>query len=116
MPLENVKRVLSRYFEMWNSGQVDIAEEILSPSFVDRGHPDITSIEMLKAFVQKIRSAMPDFRVDIHCLISEGNMAALEGTVSRTQKGEYTVSKVMWFARIEHDRMVELRTGTVNHS
>jgi predicted ester cyclase len=101
---------------MWNTGNVDIADEILSPDFVDRSHPQIKSIEMMKESVLNIRTTLPDFTVDIETLIGEGNVVALEGTVTRIQKGVFTTSKVMWFARVENGRMMELRTGMVNHS
>jgi predicted ester cyclase len=113
MQTEISKRTASRYFEMWNTGNIQIADEILSASYIDHAHPEIKSVDMVKESVLKIRNMFPDFQIKIDTLISEGNTVALEGTVYRSQQGKITASKVMWFLSIDKEKITELRTGTV---
>lgn len=113
MQTEISKRLVRRYFEMWNTGNIQVADEILSPSYIDHAHPEIKSIDMVKESVLKIRNMFPDFLIKIDTLIGEGNIVALEGTVYRSQQGNPTASKVMWFVSIDEGKITELRTGTV---
>jgi ketosteroid isomerase-like protein len=111
-PAQN-KAIVRKYFDMWNTGDVETADEILSPNYADVGHPEIKSIDDVKKSVIKIRTAFPDFQITIYTQISEENTVASIGTVSRSQEGKKVTSEVMWFVRIENERMSELRTGIV---
>jgi predicted SnoaL-like aldol condensation-catalyzing enzyme len=111
MDPETSKAVVRRYFEMWNSGQVALADEVLSPDYVDHAHPEINGRESVKLSVQKIRAALPDFNIAIEFIISEGNLVAVRGAVHRTQQGTLVISHVIWFIRIIGGKMTELWTG-----
>ena len=89
MDIEANKALVRRYIEMWNSGNVELADEVLSPTWMDHVHPEVTSIESVKQAVQKTRAAFPDFRITIESLLSEGDLVALRGTVPIINQGYY---------------------------
>ena len=101
------KALVRRYMEMWNTGNVELADEVLAPTWVDHAHPEVTGPESVKQAVLEIRTAFPDFRITIDFMMSEGNMVALRGTIIRTQQGKEVVSRVMWFVRLADGKMVE---------
>ena len=37
--LEANKKLVRRYFEMWNTGQGSAADELLAPTYVEHAHP-----------------------------------------------------------------------------
>ena len=107
------KAIVKKYFDMWNTGNAELADEILSPVYVDVGHPEIKSVEDVKKSVYAVRNAFPDFQITIDTQVCEGTIVALMGTISRTKDGKKVISQVMWFVRFENERMAELRTGIV---
>jgi predicted SnoaL-like aldol condensation-catalyzing enzyme len=107
MDIEANKALVRRYIEMWNTGNVELADEVLSPTWVDHAHPEVTSVESVKQAVQKIRAAFPDFCITIESMLSEGDLVALRGIARREG-----TSRVMWFVRIASGKMEEMWTGS----
>lgn len=112
MDTETNKTLVRRYLEMWNTGQVELADEVLAPTWVDHAHPEVTGPESVKQAVSRIRAAFPDFHITIEHIVSEGDLVALRGTIRRTQQGTPLVSAVMWFVRLASGKMVEMWTGS----
>jgi predicted SnoaL-like aldol condensation-catalyzing enzyme len=112
MDIEANKALVRHYMEMWNTGKVELADEVLASGWVDHAHPEVTGPESVKQAVSRIRSAFPDFHISIVNIVSEGDLVALRGTVHRTQQGKDGASAVMWFVRIAQGKMLELWTGT----
>ncbi len=107
MDSEANKALVRSYIEMWNTGNVELADEVLAPTWVDHAHPEVTGPESVKQAVLEIRAAFSDFRITIDFMMSEDNMVALRGTIIRTQQGKETASQVMWLVRIANGKMVE---------
>jgi predicted SnoaL-like aldol condensation-catalyzing enzyme len=112
MDAEANKALVRRYMEMWNTGEVALADELLAPTYVDHAHPEVTGPESVKQAMPKFREAFPDFRIDIGEIVSEGDRVALRAILRRTQQGKEVISQVMWFVRIADSMMVELWTGS----
>ncbi len=51
MSVEANKAIVSRYLEMWNTGNVALADEVLAPTYVDYAH-----LEVRKAEAQRLRA------------------------------------------------------------
>jgi predicted SnoaL-like aldol condensation-catalyzing enzyme len=107
MNAETNKTVVRRYIEMWNTGNVALADDVLASTWVDYAHPEVTGRESVKQAVQKIRAAAPDFSIVIESMVGEGNLVALRGIVQRG-----SASPVMWFVRLDAGKMVEMWTGS----
>ena len=116
MDIETNKTLVRRYMEMWNTGHVELADEVLAPAWVDHAHPEVTGPESVKQTVSQIRAAFPDFRITIVSIVSEDDLVALRGTVQRTHQGKEVASTVMWFVRLAHGKMMEMWTGSETSS
>src|SRR6266702_4054452 len=77
MDVEANKALVRRYIELWNAGNVELADEVLAPTWVDHAHPEVTGPERVKQAVSKIRAAFPDFRITIESIVGEGDLVAL---------------------------------------
>src|SRR5262245_12076697 len=111
MHTETNKALVRRYIEMWNTGKVELADEILAPTWKDHAHPEVADPASVKRAVSQIRTAFPDFSITVESMVSEGDLVALRGTIQRTRQGKEVVSSVMWFVRLADDRMQEMWTG-----
>lgn len=65
------------YEELWNSGTLSVASEILSDHFRFRGSlgAETTGRDAFLAYVQGVRSALADYRCDILECVTEGDQA-----------------------------------------
>ena len=69
------KAVVERRVELWNTGDLTIADEILAAGFVAHvpHYPHVTDVESYKAEVTTSRMAFPDFQMEVHEIIAEGD-------------------------------------------
>jgi steroid delta-isomerase-like uncharacterized protein len=80
------------YEEVFNAGDLDAIDQLLTPDFVDHeegppGTPD--GIEGVKAFVTMYREAFPDIHVTIDDMVEEGDRIAVRATFTGTHDGEF---------------------------
>ena len=111
-----VRRVLE---EMFNKGNLDVANELLAPDYVDHDPAmpeDIHGPEGYKEYVSAFRSAFSDLHVEIEYQIAEGDLVATRWTTTGTHDGEFagippTGNRVtlpgMEIVRISGGRLVE---------
>ena len=90
MSSKETKAVAQRTQELWNTGNLAIADEIHATDFVnhDPGDPDVRDLETYKAFIAAVRTSFPDFRVTIEDMIAEGDKVAIRWTARGTHQGE----------------------------
>jgi predicted ester cyclase len=112
MGTESNKAIVARYFAAWNSGNSAEINDLLAPHYIDHAHPEVKTAEAVKAAIQRTRASDPNFQIAIEFSIAEGDRVALRGMIQRTSQGQPIVSYVLWVARLENNRMVELWTGT----
>jgi len=78
--------------EMFNRGNLSVANEIFGPQFVDRGHEQVADKTDGPAgfaqFVSMIRAALPDIHATVEDIIAEGDVVAMWNTASATHRGE----------------------------
>src|SRR3954470_19744417 len=91
MSLEENKAIIRRLFdEVWNTGNVDLLDELLAPGFVDHaaemGGDDPTRAGF-KTQARPFGSAFPDGRSHIDDLIAEGDRVVARWTDGGTQRG-----------------------------
>ncbi len=82
-----VRRIVQ---EIWNGGNLDLADKLISPDYVDNVAGSGTSVgpDGFKDAVNGVRDAFPDFTLTINDMISEGDKVALVWTFIGTHKGE----------------------------
>jgi steroid delta-isomerase-like uncharacterized protein len=82
------RRVLE---EMFNKGNLDVADELLVPDYVDHDPAmpeDIHGPEGFKQYVSGYRSAFSDLHVEIEDQIAEGDKVVTRWTGTGTHDGE----------------------------
>jgi predicted ester cyclase len=108
MDIEANKALVRSYIEMWNTGKAELADEVLTSTWVDYAHPEVSGPESVKSALHKTRAAFPDFHIAIESILSEGDLVALRGLIQRGG----TFSRVMWFVRLIDGKMGEMWTGS----
>ena len=77
--------------EVWNNGNLDLIDEMIAADFVrhlpNSWHtPKIEGAAAFKEYMTNIRTIYPDFHIQVHKKIAEGDMVASAWTVSATNK------------------------------
>ena len=82
-----VKRIVQ---EIWNGGNLDLADELIAPDYVDNvsGTGSQVGPNGFKEAVNGVRDAFPDFVITINDMISEDDKVVLVWTFIGTHKGE----------------------------
>ena len=90
---ENKALVRRAIEEVWNQGNVALADELYAPNvhFQNPGVADLRTLEDFKRFVTSFRSAFPDGRTTIEDVIAEGDQAVLRYTFRGTNTGDFVM-------------------------
>ncbi len=107
MTSDSNKALVQRYFEMWNTGDTAIADEVLALDYVDQAHPEIVDIAGIKDSVLKVRAAFPGFQISIDFMLAEGDKVALRNILRRTQQGQEVLSNGLVIFRVADGRLAE---------
>lgn len=91
MSVEENKALVRRLFEAWNTGNMDLIDELLIPDYVDNDAlPGQTQgLEGYKQIVAYLLSVFPDMKMTIDDLIAEVDKVVVHSTFSGTHKGEF---------------------------
>jgi len=81
--------------ELFHKGNLSYADERFSSDYAGRGP------EVIKEYIEALRTAFPDIQVTIDPIIAEGNITAWRRTHTGTHKGEFkgfqpTGKKITW--------------------
>jgi steroid delta-isomerase-like uncharacterized protein len=84
---EIVQRVAD---EVWNQGNLAVADELFADDFAnhDPNPGGVTDLEGYKRWVHSWRAAFPDYHVEVHDLIAEGDKVGARYTVTGIHQGE----------------------------
>jgi predicted SnoaL-like aldol condensation-catalyzing enzyme len=77
---DNARLVRQVIEEIWNAGDLDLADRLFAPDYINHGGliPDLVrGPEAIKISVVMCRTAFPSFRVAIVDLLAQGSMVAL---------------------------------------
>lgn len=84
--LEANKEIIRRFYDdLWNEGNLAVADEIISPDFED-GFSGQVGIEPLKGTVQMFRDAFPDMQIGYTDMVVEGDLVVV---TIRNEMGAY---------------------------
>ena len=88
MSLEENKNVVRRFVEAYNTGNVDLLDDILAPDYFD--HTNQVNAEGLKMLIKMAFAAFPDYHETIEDIIAEGDKVwILVKTDTGTHTGEF---------------------------
>jgi steroid delta-isomerase-like uncharacterized protein len=89
---EQNKTILRRvYKELFNTGDLSVADEIVALSYVNHNAlpGETPGREGLKAFVNLLRTAFPDIHFTVEDQVAEGDKVVTRFTVKGTHKAEF---------------------------
>jgi predicted ester cyclase len=91
MPAAENKRAVRRMFTAFNTGNLDIVDEIVSSDLKDLTPFPATrpNAEGLKKQIVHIRKAFPDVKFSVEMMLAEGEKIALRWKMVGTQRGEF---------------------------
>jgi predicted ester cyclase len=92
---ENTALALRFYDEVWNKGNVDVADEIFAHDYVrhdSRPTQPIPGPEGQKRIASAFRTAFPDLHFDVEIVIAEGEFVVVRWTASGTHLGPWAPS------------------------
>jgi steroid delta-isomerase-like uncharacterized protein len=86
---ENKALFRRAYEELWNRGNLSVADELIAPDFVNHAAAAGSNRgpESMRASVAWARNAFPDLHFEIEELVAEGEIVAGRLTVSGTHDG-----------------------------
>jgi steroid delta-isomerase-like uncharacterized protein len=92
MSQEN-EALVRRYFEeIWDKGNLELIDQLFTTNFVRHGptatEGEVQGLEGFKGLVSMYHTALPDLRVPIEDLISEGDRVVTRWTAYGTHQGE----------------------------
>jgi predicted ester cyclase len=88
-PVEN-KAIVRRFIEeVWNKGNLAVADEVFHPQATSPSAPQLpVGPEGVKILARMFHKAMPDYRIEIIDLLADGDLVLARFTQSGTQQGE----------------------------
>ena len=118
MTIESNKAIVRKYIELWSTGNLSIADEVLAADFVDHTHPQqAPGPESVKQEVRVFREGFPDAHISVEQMIGEGELVAFRFTLRGTHLGMFAgfpptgkenILTGVDFIRIVEGKMVEL--------
>lgn len=113
------EEVARRFFEeLWNRGDLAVADELLSPAHVHHiGEHRLEGPEGVKDAVTSFREAFPDLHFAVEDVVSDGDRVVVRWIATGTQEGPFydlaaTGRAARWsgmdLVRLEGGRIVEL--------
>jgi len=96
-----------RYFEMWNTGDGSIADQVLGSTYLDHAHPEVLGPAALRSLVPRFRTANPGAAMRIEIAAADDEHVAVRNSISRVVDGEPTESEGIAVFRVAGDKLVE---------
>ena len=87
---ENKAAALRSIEEVWNKGNLSYADECIDSDYVWHNPViEVKSPDGFKEMVSMMRSAFPDLHTTVNNIVAEGDMVAIQVTMTGTMKGEF---------------------------
>jgi steroid delta-isomerase-like uncharacterized protein len=111
----DLHQIPHRMYEAWNRGDMDTFYSYIADDVDDVGG-ESTGLAGVRAILDHIRTAFPDFRYTVDQVIVEGDWLAVRLTASGTQtgaffgwppSGKHATWKEIRYCRIANDKTVE---------
>jgi predicted SnoaL-like aldol condensation-catalyzing enzyme len=99
--------LVRRYFEMFNTGEGAVADEVLSRQYVDHAHPDVIGPAAVRSIAPRYHKAYPQARMMPEILGADGEYVAVRNTIRKTRDGEMVEVSGTALFRIGGGRIIE---------
>jgi len=74
---EASKALVLRYFEMWNTGQGAVADELLSVTYVEHAHPDLLGPAAARSVVPRLHGLYPEVVVSAEIIMADAEFVVV---------------------------------------
>ncbi|HEX8793648.1 MAG TPA: ester cyclase [Polyangiaceae bacterium] len=78
--------LVRRYFEMWNTGEGALADQVLGPRYVDHAHPDVIGPAAARSIAPRFHKKHPDARMTFEILGADAEYVAVRNTIRKTSQ------------------------------
>jgi len=89
MTEEAKRRFMVLVEQVFNRGNIDVADDLVAEDFYNHEAPDSPGPEGFKASAVWLRSAFPDYQAEVQQLVVEGDLIVARLLVSGTHRGEF---------------------------
>lgn len=91
MSMESNKALALRFIEeVYNQGQVEAVDALVSERFVRHGiGGDMSGRQVIKDRVQAVRAAFPDFHISVEEVLADGDKVVLRQVHTGTHLGDF---------------------------
>src|SRR5438552_17407534 len=79
--------LVRRYFDMWNTGEGTVADQVLSPVYVDHAQPDVIGPAAARAIAPRFHRAYPEARMTLEIVGADAEYVAVRNTLHKTHDG-----------------------------
>ncbi len=89
------KRLAREAIRIWTTGDLDAADDIYAPNYVNHQHhnpgdtQDLHGVEAMKSFAAEFRRAFPDFHDSIDIQVAEDDLVVTRFTSKGTHRGTF---------------------------
>lgn len=108
---------IDRLSRLWDDGDLDLIDELYTENYVSHSpHNPLTGRGEVRAWVKEVMKAFPDFHLNFHEWIEQGDMIATRWTASGTHRGDFrnipatgktVVIAGMSFSKFSGDKLAE---------
>lgn len=91
--IEVNKTIVRRYFEIFNTGELDRLGEVLAQDYGDRLEGQSGGIAVIRSYLEGLKAGFPDFAWTIEQIIAEGDRVAVINRVTGTHLHDFGALK-----------------------
>jgi hypothetical protein len=100
------RRLVERYFDMWNSGHGADADDLLAPTYLDHAHPDVLGPAATRALVPRFHDSA-QVRINAEIVAASEDFVAARRTVRKIRDGHPSVSTGVVLFRVAGGKLAE---------
>jgi steroid delta-isomerase-like uncharacterized protein len=76
--------------EVWNKGNLDVADEVYAAEFVQKDTSPPANLQTYKWYISSTRAAFPDLHITLEEVIAEGDKVVTRFSMTGTHRGMYS--------------------------
>jgi len=100
--------LVRRYFDMWNTGEGAVADQVLAPHYLDHAYPAVIGPAAARAIAPRFRRANPEARMTPQIVGADGEYVAVRNRIRKVHDGQAVEVEATALFRIGEGRIVEL--------
>lgn len=99
--------LVRRYFDMWNTGEGAVADQVLDPNYIDHAYPAVIGPAASRSIAPRFRRNHPDGSMTLEIVGGNAEYVAVRNTIRKTHEGKPYETQGTALFRIGGGRIVE---------